>query len=168
MSEIQPDLSDKNRCVSVHWSLPVQCVLPCTHAEVWHEAQHPETGNRIRYRRALGVYSTQSYRAGVWHGLLIPPPPAKKDAQVAQLHRELESATASVVALSGLRDALEAKCEQQERDHAETVAEVEKLKAAEQRVRTVLGEAEQHLGIARPVLQAFAERAGAALDGGAS
>lgn len=48
---------------------------------------------------------------------------------------ELESATASVVSLSGRVDALEARCEQQKRDHAETVAEVERLRAVEQRVR---------------------------------
>jgi len=47
-----------------------------------------------------------------------------------RLAGELESATASVVSLSGRRDELEARCAQMERDHAETVAEVERLRAA--------------------------------------
>jgi hypothetical protein len=71
--EIKPDLSDESRCISVHWSLPVQCVLPCTHAENWHEAWHPN-GNRIRYRRTLGVYRTEELHDGGWHDLEIPPP----------------------------------------------------------------------------------------------
>jgi hypothetical protein len=47
---------------------------------------------------------------------------------IKALHAELESATASVVALSGRVDTLTARCEQQERDHAETVAEVERVR----------------------------------------
>jgi hypothetical protein len=74
MPEIQPELSDQSRCISVHWSLPVQCVLPCTHRENWHEAWHPDSGNRIRYRRAFGVYRTEELHDGGWHDLDIPPP----------------------------------------------------------------------------------------------
>lgn len=74
MPEIQPDLSDQSRCISVHWSLPVQCVLPSTHRENWHEAWHPQSGNRIRYRRTLGIYRTEELRDGGGHTLEIPPP----------------------------------------------------------------------------------------------
>ena len=73
MPEISPDLADKARCVSVHWNLPVQCVLPRGHRENWHEAWHPENGNRLRYRRS-GVYVTEELHHGKWHDLEIPPP----------------------------------------------------------------------------------------------
>ena len=73
MPEIKPDLTDKNRCVSVHWNLPVQCVLPSSHRENWHEAWHPQTGNRLRYRRSFGAYVTEELNDG-WHDLQIPPP----------------------------------------------------------------------------------------------
>lgn len=43
--------------------------------------------------------------------------------------RQVEEATASVVSLSGQCDRLTARCAQMERDHAETVAEVERLRA---------------------------------------
>jgi hypothetical protein len=74
MPEIKPDLSDKSRCISVHWSLPVQCVLSPTHRENWHEAWDPETGNRLRYRRAFGTYATEELRNDKWTALFIPPP----------------------------------------------------------------------------------------------
>lgn len=73
MPEITPNLTDKNRCVSVHWNLPVQCVLPSSHRENWHEAWHPQTGNRLRYRRSMGSYVTEELNSG-WHDLQIPPP----------------------------------------------------------------------------------------------
>lgn len=76
MPEITPDLSDTSRCVSVHWSLPVQCVLPRTHADIWHEAWHPQSGNRIRYRRAMGVFVTEDHHDSAWHDLAIPAPGA--------------------------------------------------------------------------------------------
>lgn len=72
MPEITPDLSDTSRCISVHWSLPVQCVLPRAHRDNWHEAWHPKSGNRMRYRRAGG--STEERREGSWRSLEIPPP----------------------------------------------------------------------------------------------
>ncbi|WP_030670519.1 hypothetical protein [Streptomyces rimosus] len=74
MPEIKPDRSDKSRCISVHWNLPVQCVLPASHRENWHEAWHPQTGNRMRYRRSMGVYATEELHHGAWHDLEIPPP----------------------------------------------------------------------------------------------
>lgn len=74
MPEITPDRSDESRCVSVHWSLPVQCVLPRTHRENWHEAWHPHTGNRMRYRRTIGA--TEELHDGEWHSLDIPIPGA--------------------------------------------------------------------------------------------
>lgn len=74
MPEIKPDRSDRNRCVSVHWNLPVQCVLPGTHRQNDHEAWHPQTGNRLRYRRSMGTYSTEELHSGEWHDLHIPPP----------------------------------------------------------------------------------------------
>lgn len=74
MPEIKPDLSDTNRCPSVHWNLPVQCALPAGHWVNWHEAWHPQTGNRIRYRRSMGLYRTNELRNGAWHDLEIPPP----------------------------------------------------------------------------------------------
>jgi hypothetical protein len=73
MPEIRPDMSDDSRCVSVHWSLPVQCVLPRSHRENWHEAWHPESGNRLRYRRS-GEYRTEELHHSEWHDLEIPPP----------------------------------------------------------------------------------------------
>lgn len=74
MPEISPDLSDTNRCVSVHWNLPVQCVLPAGHRVNWHEAWHPQTGNRIQYRRSMGLYRTNELQGGEWRDLEIPPP----------------------------------------------------------------------------------------------
>jgi hypothetical protein len=74
MPEIKPDLSEWSRCISVHWSLPVQCVLPCTHRENWHEAWRPGTGNRIRYRRSFGIYRTEELSGDDWKALEIPPP----------------------------------------------------------------------------------------------
>lgn len=74
MPEIRPDLTDTSRCISVHWSLPAQCVLPCTHRENWHETWHPQTGNRIRYRRSYGTFATEELRDGQWHDLAIPAP----------------------------------------------------------------------------------------------
>lgn len=74
MPEIKPDLSDQSRCISVHWSLPVQCVLPSSHRENWHEAWHPESRNRIRYRRSFGVFRTEELSNGGWNALEIQPP----------------------------------------------------------------------------------------------
>lgn len=74
MPEIKPDLSEWSRCISVHWSLPVQCVLSCTHRENWHEAWHPKTGNRIRYRRSFGTFRTEELIGDDWVDLEIPPP----------------------------------------------------------------------------------------------
>lgn len=73
MPEIKPDMSEWSRCISVHWSLPVQCVLPCTHRENWHEAWHPN-GNRIRYRRSMGIFRTEERSGDDWIDLEIPPP----------------------------------------------------------------------------------------------
>ena len=73
MPEIKPDLSDSNRCISVHWTLPVQCVLPSSHRENWHETWHPQNGNRLRYRRSMGGYATEELLDG-WRDLKIPPP----------------------------------------------------------------------------------------------
>lgn len=74
MPEIKADRSDPNRCLSVHWNLPVQCVLPSSHCENWHEAWHPQTGNRMRYRRSYGNFTTEELHHGEWHDLQIPPP----------------------------------------------------------------------------------------------
>ena len=74
MPEIKPDLSDESRCISVHWTLPVQCVLPASHSENWHEAWHPENGNRLRYRRSYGNFVTEDLHHGEWHDLQIAPP----------------------------------------------------------------------------------------------
>ena len=84
MPEIKPDLSDESRCVSVHWSLPVQCVLPCTHRENWHEAWDPETGNRLRYRCGFGIFRTEELRHGEWTALFIPPPSETGAQQVVR------------------------------------------------------------------------------------
>lgn len=46
-----------------------------------------------------------------------------------------DAAETALIAAGERRDYFAARCEQQERDHAETVAEVEKLRTAEQRVR---------------------------------
>jgi hypothetical protein len=72
MSDHSPDQSDPSRCISVHWSLPVQCVLPRAHRENWHEAWHPETGNRLRYR--YSARATEELHHGGWHALNIPGP----------------------------------------------------------------------------------------------
>lgn len=62
---IQPDLSDRNRCVVTHWELPVQCVLPSTHRDD-HEAWHPESGNRIRFcGESVNPYTEEMYH-GKW------------------------------------------------------------------------------------------------------
>lgn len=61
---------DDNRCESTHWSLPVQCVLPSSHRENWHEGWHPETGNRMRYRYPGSL--TEELHHGKWHSLFLP------------------------------------------------------------------------------------------------
>lgn len=71
---VRPNRSDKSRCISVHWSLPVQCVLPVGHRENWHEAWHPETSNRLRFQRSMGGYRTEELHHGEWHDLQLPPP----------------------------------------------------------------------------------------------
>lgn len=73
MPEITPDLSDASRCVVVHWSLPVQCVLPSSHRDD-HEAWHPQTGNRIRFCRESVSPTTHELHDGAWHDLAIPGP----------------------------------------------------------------------------------------------
>jgi len=73
MNAIIPDGSDPNRCLSVHWALPVQCVLASTHRENWHETRHPDTGNRIRYR--WPITATEEHHDGAWHPLAIAKPP---------------------------------------------------------------------------------------------
>lgn len=88
MPEIKPDLSNANRCISVHWSLPVQCERSRAHFENWHWATDPITGNRIRYRRTLGIYATEELRDGGWHVLPIPPP------EVADVAAQLDEAIA--------------------------------------------------------------------------
>jgi hypothetical protein len=66
----RPDFKDKTRCISVHWSLPVQCVLSPTHRENWHETWHPKSGNRLRYRHP-GKH-TEELRGGEWHAIQVP------------------------------------------------------------------------------------------------
>lgn len=61
---------DDDRCASVHWSLPVQCVLKVSHRENWHEAWHPTTGNRMRYRYPARL--TEELHHGEWHRLDLP------------------------------------------------------------------------------------------------
>ena len=58
---------DPDRCISVHWSLPVRCVLKSSHRENWHEAWHPETGNRMRYR--YPARRTEELRGETWQTL---------------------------------------------------------------------------------------------------
>lgn len=77
MSEFTPDLSDESRCISAHWSMPVQCVLPRTHRDNWHEAWHPETGNRLRYR--YSTRATEELHHGEWHEVKPPQPGPGKD-----------------------------------------------------------------------------------------
>lgn len=68
---IQPDLSDRNRCVVTHWELPVQCVLAPTHRDD-HEAWHPESGNRIRFcGESVRPYTEELYH-GEWTRLYEP------------------------------------------------------------------------------------------------
>ena len=73
MPEIEPDPTDESRCLSVHWSLPTQCVLSRGHRENWHETWHPQGGDRIRYRRC-GIYRTEELRPSGWVAMEIPPP----------------------------------------------------------------------------------------------
>lgn len=53
---------------------------------------------------------------------------ADRDKIARDVMRERDEATAALVAASERRDYFEARCEQMERDHAETVAEVERLR----------------------------------------
>jgi hypothetical protein len=74
----------------------VQCVLPRTHRENWHEAWDPETGNRLRYRRSFGIFRTEELRNGEWTALFIPPPVTDADA-LKRLARIEEWANSDVV-----------------------------------------------------------------------
>lgn len=82
---MMPDLSEWSRCVSMHWSLPAQCDLPCTHRENWHETWRPDTDNRLRYRRAFGTFRTEELIDGEWTLLDIPPPVNERDELLAKL-----------------------------------------------------------------------------------
>jgi len=96
-AEITPDLSDESRCISVHWSFPIQCDLPRSHRENWHEVWSPETGDRIRYRRAFGVFRTEEQRGGVWVPLDVPPP---DDDRVVAAETERDALKAAIRALT--------------------------------------------------------------------
>lgn len=76
---------DPSRCVSTHWSLPVQCVLKRTHRENWHESWHPESGNRIRYRATVQL--TQESRDGEWHDLASESPCLTED-KIGSIRRQ--------------------------------------------------------------------------------
>lgn len=82
MSEYSPDQSDPSRCTSVHWSLPMQCVLPRAHRENWHEAWHPESGNRLRYR--YPTRATEELHRGAWHAVYAPGPARPLDCFTIQ------------------------------------------------------------------------------------
>jgi len=92
MPEITPDTSDRNRCISVHWSLPVQCTLPASHRENNHQTWHPQTGARLRYQRTMGTWRTEALTEDGWERLEIPPPggycgdvsPSNPDARCSQ------------------------------------------------------------------------------------
>lgn len=73
MAKIQPDLSDPQRCISVHWNLPVQCELAPSHRENWHETTHPGTGNRLRYRYPGRL--AEELRDGEWRPIAAPTEP---------------------------------------------------------------------------------------------
>lgn len=84
-----PDLSDESRCVSTHWSLPVQCVLPRSHRENWHEAWHPETGNRLRYRYT--IRATEQLHHGDWHNVEVPAPRGAKPSRFHSTPAEVDA-----------------------------------------------------------------------------
>jgi NTP pyrophosphatase (non-canonical NTP hydrolase) len=90
---LAPDMTNPERCISVHWSLPVQCVLPCTHRANWHEGWHPETGNRLRYRRTVGV--TKELRDGAWVDLGIPGPGHRSREELAAEVDRLRAASSA-------------------------------------------------------------------------
>ena len=98
-NEIAPDRSAEGRCISVHWSLPVQCVLPGTHWENWHETWDPETGNRLRYRRSFGTYRTEELRNDEWTALYIPAP-GESTAPFRDVIRERNAAKRASAALA--------------------------------------------------------------------
>jgi hypothetical protein len=82
MSDHSPDQSDASRCISVHWSLPVQCVLSRAHRENWHETWHPESGNRLRYR--YPARATEELHHGAWHAVYAPGPARPLDCFTIQ------------------------------------------------------------------------------------
>lgn len=82
MSDHSPDQSDASRCISVHWSLPVQCVLSRAHRENWHETWHPESGNRLRYR--YPTRATEELHHGAWHAVYAPRPARPLDCFTIQ------------------------------------------------------------------------------------
>jgi hypothetical protein len=73
VSPIQPDLSDNQRCASVHWALPVQCELPPTHRENWHETRHPESARPLRYNYP-STSTEEMLEDGCWYPIDIPKP----------------------------------------------------------------------------------------------
>lgn len=96
MPEITPDTSDPKRCISVHWSLPVQCKLPAPHRENWHETTQPKTWAQLRYRRSMGTYATEVSGDNGWEPLDIPAP-----QQDGSPGARLERATADLAAYRG-------------------------------------------------------------------
>jgi hypothetical protein len=72
MAATRPDQGDPERCISTHWTLPVQCEKGSSHRENWHEGRDPETGAWIRYRWPGRL--TEELRDGEW--LTLPAPPA--------------------------------------------------------------------------------------------
>ncbi|MGK3105338.1 hypothetical protein [Streptomyces sp. WAC05858] len=91
---IEPDLSDRNRCVVTHWELPVQCVLPPSHRDD-HETWHPESGNRIRFcGESVNPYTEELYY-GKWVRLyedraVLERLIAESDASIAALDEVLD------------------------------------------------------------------------------
>lgn len=121
-----PDLSDPDRCISAHWSLPVQCVLKRSHRENWHEAWHPESGNRLRYRYPLQL--TQESHGGEWHDLVSESPCLAED-KIGYIRRQFGQRPIVAELLKEI-DRLRESLAKEERDQGQLIDERDQAQKA--------------------------------------
>lgn len=74
------------QCATAHYKMPVKCTLVADHPAEWHQALHPQTCARLRWRTSGGVRHTQEWESDddaetpeagewiTWHYVVEPEP----------------------------------------------------------------------------------------------
>jgi hypothetical protein len=137
-------------CASVHWDLPVECVLPRTHRENWHVGANPLTGSWFRYR--YPIRSTHELVDGRWVDRTEPKPDRLTPEREAEIAAHLKSTTnwslgnlaardllAELAAVRAERDLAQRKVAslkaEQDRDDAEYAAVIAERDSAREALR---------------------------------